>query len=223
MDIEGLGSALVDQIVDASLVGDIGDLYTLTIEQLAGLDRMGVKSAKNVIEAIEQSRSQPLNRLLFALGIRHVGATVARSLANAIGSLDALKRAPEDTLLEVDEIGPIIVRSLKDHLENERNWSIITKLKEADVMTQSGQNGPGEKPLLLDGLTVVVTGTLTRWGRNEIQDLIRELGGKTTSSVSSKTDLVLAGEAAGSKKTKAETLGIEILDENSFEERIGQA
>jgi len=223
MDIEGLGSALVDQIVDASLVGDIGDLYTLTIEQLAGLDRMGVKSAKNVIEAIEQSRSQPLNRLLFALGIRHVGATVARSLANAIGSLDALKRAPEDTLLEVDEIGPIIVRSLKDHLENERNWSIITKLKEADVMTQSGQNGPGEKPLLLDGLTVVVTGTLTRWGRNEIQDLIRELGGKTTSSVSSKTDLVLAGEAAGSKKTKAETLGIEILDENSFAERIGQA
>jgi DNA ligase (NAD+) len=222
MDIEGLGSALVDQVVDATLVSDVGDLYSLTAEHLASLERMGEKSAENVVEAIAHSRSQPLNRLLFALGIRHIGATVARSLAHAIGSLDALKSTSEEDLLEVDEIGPTIARSLKDHLDNERNWAVIEKLKAAGVATESADDGDPDEPALLEGLTVVVTGTLTRWGRNEIQDLIRELGGKPTSSVSKKTDLVLAGEAAGSKVAKAESLGIEILDEQGFAERIGQ-
>jgi DNA ligase (NAD+) len=221
MDIEGLGSALVDQIVEAGLVADVGDLYTLTADQLAGLERMGSKSAENVIEAISQSRTQTLDRLLFGLGIRHVGATVARSLAGAFRSLDALKDASEEALLEVDEIGPIIVQSLKEHLGNNRNLSVVEKLKQAGMAVESEEPDASGEPRLLEGLTVVVTGTLELWGRTEIQEVIRKHGGKTTSSVSKKTDLVVAGEAAGSKKAKAEALEIEILDEQGFAKRIG--
>ena len=221
MDIEGLGAALVDQIVEAGLVADVGDLYSLTSDQLAGLERMGSKSAENVVDAISQSRTQTLNRLLFALGIRHVGATVARSLADAFRSLDALKDASEEALLEVDEIGPIIVQSLKEHLGNDRNLSVVEKLKQAGVAMESDEPEASSEPRLLEGLTIVVTGTLERWGRTEIQEVIRKHGGKTTTSVSKKTDLVLAGEAAGSKKAKAEALEIEILDEQAFAKRIG--
>jgi DNA ligase (NAD+) len=221
MDIEGLGSALVDQIVEAGLVKDVGDLYTLAVDQLAGLERMGSKSAENVIEAISQSRTQTLDRLLFGLGIRHVGATVARSLAGAFRSLDALKDASEEALLEVDEIGPIIVQSLKEHLGNDRNLSVVEKLRQAGMAVESEEREASGEPRLLEGLTIVVTGTLERWGRTEIQEVIRKHGGKTTSSISKKTDLVVAGEAAGSKKTKAEALKIEILDEQGFAKRIG--
>jgi DNA ligase (NAD+) len=221
MDIEGLGSALVDQLVDAELIKDVGDLYTLQVEQIASLERMGTRSAENVVSAIEQSKTQPLNRLLFALGIRHIGVTVARSLASAVGSLDRLREASEETLLEVEEIGPIIVEGLNAHLNNEQNWAVIEKLKAAGVSTESEVRERSGAPSPIDGKTIVVTGTLTRWGRTEIQDLIREMGGKPTSSVSKKTDLVLAGEAAGSKRAKAEALEIEILDEDAFAKLIG--
>lgn len=220
MDIEGLGSALIDQLVDGGLVTDVGDLYSLTVDQLADLERMGQKSAENVVEAIAASKAQPLDRLLFGLGIRHVGATVARSLAGAVDSLDALREATEEELLEVEEIGPIIVQSLKDHLDNARNWSVVEKLKAAGVSTRAEKRS-ASRPALLEGKTVVVTGTLERWSRTEIQDLIRELGGKPTSSVSKKTDLVVAGEAAGSKREKAESLGVEIVDEAGFAKLIG--
>ena len=224
MDIEGLGSALVDQLVGAKLVADVGDLYSLDVDQIASLERMGTRSAENVVTAIAQSKTQPLSRLLFALGIRHIGATVARSLASAVGSVDALKSATEKELLEIDEIGPIIVQSLKDHLANEQNWAVIGKLRAAGVKLEADVDATGsevESPI--SGKTIVVTGTLERWGRSEIQDLIRGQGGKPTSSVSKKTDLVVAGEAAGSKRTKAESLGIKILDEAAFAELIDDA
>ena len=224
MDIEGLGTALVDQLVDAHLVEDVGDLYSLSVDRLSSLDRMGSKSAENVVEAIAQSRSQPLNRLLFALGIRHIGVTVARSLADAFGSIDALREASEEHLLEIDEIGPIIVESLRHHLENERNLAVIEKLVSAGVSTRSVRREKSEAPPgVLEGKTVVVTGTLERWGRSEIRDMIRELGGKSTSTVSKKTDLVVVGESAGSKKTKAEELGIKIIDEDGFADLIRSA
>ena len=216
MDIEGLGTVLVDQLVEASLIADAGDLYSLSVDQLSSLERMGTKSAENVVEAIARSRSQPLSRLLFGLGVRHIGVTVARSLASAFGSIDALREASEEELLEVDEIGPTIVQSLKDHLRNDRNRAVIEKLKAAGVSARSERRETLTAPPLLAGKTVVVTGSLERWGRSEIEDLIRELGGKPTSSVSKKTDLVVAGEAAGSKKRKAEELGIKILDEDGF-------
>ena len=221
MDIEGLGSALIDQLVEASVIQDVGDLYSLTVDQIAGLERMGTKSAENVVKAIERSRTQPLNRLLFSLGIRHIGVTVAQSLADAFRSIDALRETDEETMLEVDEIGPIIVQSLRDHLANERNWGVIDKLKAAGVTTESEARAQAAADSPISGKTVVVTGTLERWGRNEIQNLIRDLGGKPTSSVSKKTDLVVVGESAGSKKTKAEKLGIEILDEAGFAGLIG--
>ena len=222
MDIEGLGTALIDQLVEASLVKDVGDLYGLSVDQVSGLERMGTKSAENVIRAIEQSKTQPLSRLLFALGIRHIGATVARSLADAVGSIDALHAATEDELLEIDEIGPIIVESLRDHLSNEHNWAVVEKLRAAGVNLEDDQRVSTDRPLALDGKTVVVTGTLERWGRNEIQELIRDLGGKSTSSVSKKTDLLIAGEAAGSKLKKAQDLKIDILDEAGFAKLIGE-
>ena len=134
----------------------------------------------------------------------------------AFRSLDALKDASEEALLEVDEIGPIIVQSLKEHLSNDRNLSVVEKLRQAGMAIESEAREASGEPRLLEGLTIVVTGTLERWGRTEIQEVIRKHGGKTTSSISKKTNLVVAGEAAGSKKTKAEALKIEILDEQGF-------
>lgn len=216
MDIEGLGSALVDQVVDNGLISEVGDLYALTVEKLSGLERMGVKSAQNVLDGLEASKSRPLHNVLFSLGIRHIGATVARNLANAFGSIDALKDASEDDLLAVDEIGPTIASSLNAHLSNAGNWSIIEKLRKAGVTLESDVDAgsDGERPL--EGQTVVVTGTLQRWTRQEVQDLVRELGGRPTSSVSAKTDLVIAGDKVGSKRTKAEKLGVPIFDEEAL-------
>lgn len=216
MDIEGLGSALVDQVVDNGLISDVGDLYALTVEQLSGLQRMGVKSAQNVLDGLEASKSRPLHNVLFSLGIRHIGATVARNLTNAFGSIDALKDASEDDLLAINEIGPTIASSLHTHLSNAGNWSIIEKLRKAGVTLKFDVDARSEGDRPLEGQTVVVTGTLQRWTRQEVQDLVRELGGRPTSSVSAKTDLVIVGDKVGSKRTKAEEMGVPIFDERAL-------
>lgn len=219
MDVEGLGTALVDQLVDSKLAEDVGDLYSLTAEALAGLERMGERSAQNVVAAIEASKAQPLDRVLFALGIRHVGVTVARSLADAFGSIDALRTAATDDIVAVHEIGPTIAQSVHDFFRNEQNAQVVEKLRAAEVTFESEQSlDKGPKPL--EGKTVVITGTLSRWNRQEIQDIIRHLGGKATSSVSKQTDLVIAGENAGSKREKALGLDVEVLDETGFAERF---
>ncbi|MBT3603343.1 MAG: NAD-dependent DNA ligase LigA [Candidatus Latescibacteria bacterium] len=221
LDIEGLGTALVEQLVDENLVQDVGDLYSLTLEQLSELERMAEKSAQNVIDALEASKEQPFHRLLFALGIRHIGATVARALADNFHTIDKLRETSPEKIEAVHEIGEAIAQSIHAYLNTEENWAVIEKLRMAGVTLEA--DAPADTgPKLLDGKTVVVTGTLSRWGRQQIQELVRSLGGKPTSSVSKKTDLVIIGESAGSKKDKAESLGIEILDEDAFAELIGQ-
>lgn len=221
MDIEGLGTALVEQLVDQKLVQDVGDLYSLNLEQLSELERMAEKSAQNVIDALEKSKQQPFHRLLFALGIRHIGATVARALADNFHTIDKLRETSPEEIEAVHEIGGAIAQSIHAYLNTEENWIVIEKLRTAGV-TLEAEAPKDTGPKLLEGKTVVVTGTLSRWGRQQIQELVRSLGGKPTSSVSKKTDLVIVGENAGSKKDKAESLGIEILDEDAFAELIGQ-
>ena len=215
MDIEGLGTALVEQLVDNKLVRDVGDLYNLKLEQLADLERMAEKSAQNVRDALETSKQQPFHRVLFALGIRHIGATVARALSDNFHSIDRLRDTPPEEIEAVHEIGTAIAKSIHTYLNIDSNWTIVEKLRDAGITLES--EAPAETgPKPLDGKTVVVTGTFSRWGRQQAQDLIRALGGKPTSSVSGKTDLVIAGEKAGSKLTKAEQLNIEILNEEKF-------
>ena len=221
MDIEGLGTALVNQLVDQDLIGDVGDLYRLDVETAAGLKRMAKKSAQNLIDALEASKTQPYRQVLFALGIRHVGATVARVLANGFSSVDRLKHASTIELKSLHEIGPSIAQSVHEFLNSEQNWEVIKKLRKAGVTLESSE-GQEEGPKPLEGKTVVVTGTMRRWGRQQAQDLIRTLGGKPTSTVSKKTDLVIIGENPGSKKDKAENLGIEILEEDAFVDLIGE-
>lgn len=219
MDIEGLGIALVEQLVDNKLIQDVGDLYSLTLEQLSELERMAEKSAQNVLDALDKSKEQPFHRVLFALGIRHIGATVARALADNFHTIDKLRETSPEEIEAVHEIGAAIAQSIHAHLNNDENWAVIEKLRAAGVTLET--EAPAETgPKPLDGKTVVVTGTLSRWGRQQIQDLVRALGGKPTSSVSKKTDLVIVGENAGSKKTKAEDLGIDILDEEAFAKLI---
>ena len=238
MDIEGLGTALVDQLVDSELVRDVGDLYNLKLDELAGLERMAEKSAQNVLDALKNSKQQPFHRVLFALGIRHIGATVARTLSDNFHSIDRLRDTPPEEIAAVHEIGAAIADSIHTYLDDNSNWdwmgwvfnpspniyahidkggdwNLIKKLRAADINLKSEASADtGPKPL--DGKTVVITGTFTRWGRQQAQDLIRTLGGKPTSSVSGKTDLVIAGEKAGSKLAKAEQLGIDILNEEEF-------
>ncbi len=215
MDIEGLGTALVGLLIDNHLVRDVADLYGLTVDQIAGLERMGERSARNVLDGLEASKARPFHRVLFALGIRHIGSTVARNLADAFGSIDALIVASEEDLLATDEIGPTIAASLEAYLGNPDNVRVIEKLREAGVELQAAQSEEtGPRPF--EGKTVVVTGSLERWSRQEIQDLVRALGGRPASSVSAKTDLLIAGSKAGSKKTKAEELGVPIVDEQTL-------
>ncbi|MDE2831441.1 MAG: NAD-dependent DNA ligase LigA [Gemmatimonadota bacterium] len=221
MDIEGLGTALVEQLVDNKLVRDVGDLYNLKLEELADLERMAEKSAQNVLDALEANKQQPFHRVLFALGIRHIGATVARALSDNFHSIDRLRETPPEEIEAVHEIGAAIAESIHTYLNIESNWAIVEKLRAAGINLESeAPADTGPKPL--EGKTVVVTGTFTRWGRQQAQDLIRALGGKPTSSVSGKTDLVIAGEKAGSKLAKAEQLGIDVLNEEKFIELIGE-
>ncbi len=221
MDIEGLGTALVEQLVDNKLVRDVGDLYDLKLEELANLERMAEKSAQNVRDALKNSKQQPFHRVLFALGIRHIGATVARALSDNFHSIDRLRDTPPEEIEAVHEIGAAIAESIHAYLNIESNWAIVEKLRAAGINLESeAPADTGPKPL--EGKTVVVTGTFTRWGRQQAQDLIRALGGKPTSSVSGKTDLVIAGEKAGSKLAKAEQLGIDVLNEEKFIELIGE-
>lgn len=221
MDIEGLGDKLVEQLVEGKLVAGYGDLYRLRLEQLAGLERMGRKSAENLLEGIAASKKRGLARLLNALSIRHVGARVATVLAEHFGSMDELCKASVEDLSKVNEIGPVIARSVHDYLHSAQGKQIIGELAEAGVeMTAPRRKAAAGGPLA--GKTVVVTGTLARYSRDEIEELIGRLGGRATSSVTKNTDLVVAGEKAGSKLDKARRLGVRVLSEEEFERLIGQ-
>jgi len=213
MDIENLGPALIDQLIENGLVGNFADLYVLSQAQLAGLERMAEKSAANVINAIEESKTRPLWRLVAALGIRHIGGQSAQILAEHFGSLDALMTAGEEELAEIDQIGPTMAKSIYEYFHDPENQSVIKQLIDAGVKPEQPKIQRSEK---LAGKTIVVTGTLENFSRQQAEQAIRQAGGKASSSVSKKTDFVLAGENPGSKFDKARKLGVEVIDEKQF-------
>ncbi len=220
MDIDGMGESMVDQIVSAGLATSYADIYDLTYDTLIKLDRVADKSVNNLLTAIEASKKQPFEKLVFAMGIRHVGATVARDLAMNFTDIDTLMEAHIEELMSVDSIGPRIAESVVLFFSEPENINIVERLRSAGL-TMSG-NAPIFISTVLEGKTLVLTGTLPTLQRAQAEELIRLHGGKTLSSVSKKTDLVLAGEAAGSKLDKARQLGVQIIDEATFLQLIGQ-
>ncbi|HUT78501.1 MAG TPA: NAD-dependent DNA ligase LigA [Polyangia bacterium] len=219
MDIEGLGDKLVDQLVGEGLVHDYGDLYRLSIDRLTGLERMGRKSSKNLLERIEASKDRGLARLLNALSIRHVGTRVAAVLAEHFGSMDELI-ANVERLSGINEIGPVIAESVYDFLAGKCGSGSIADLKALGVKMESAVPAAAG-PRALAGKTLVVTGTLRRYTRDEINELITRHGGRAASSVTKKTDYVVAGEKAGSKLAKARQLGVQVLSEDEFSKQVG--
>lgn len=212
MDIEGLGDKLVDQLVEAGWVHTPADLYTLSLETLAELERMGEKSAQNLIAAIEKSRQTTLGRFIFGLGIRNVGEATARDLARHFGNLDALMAADEAALLAVNDVGPVVAASIARFFAESHNREIITRLCAAGVHWPDAEPlAAGAQPLA--GKTLVLTGTLPTLKRDDAKAMIEAAGGKVAGSVSKKTDYVVAGEEAGSKLEKAIELGVAVVDE----------
>ncbi|MDX1591560.1 MAG: NAD-dependent DNA ligase LigA [Balneolaceae bacterium] len=221
MDIEGLGEAVVEQLVDAGLVSTYADLYSLTKEQLIPLERMAEKSAGNLISAIEKSKDQPLERIIYALGIRFVGKTVAKDLASHFQSMDALEQADRETMTEIDAIGPKIAESVYTFFRHDKNRRLVESLRDAGLQFEyKGNETVSER---LEGKKFVLTGSLPNLTRKEASELIEKHGGTTTSSVSKNTDYVLAGESAGSKLDKARNLDIKIIDEEEFLEMINES
>lgn len=212
MDIEGLGEQLIDQLVDKHVITTAADLYKLGLTSLAELDRMADKSAQNVLNALEKSKSTTLARFVYALGIRHVGEATAKELASHFGSLDALLDASEEELLEVADIGPVVAASIRSFLSDPLNVELIQQLRAAGVHWTETERKPNE-PKPQQGKTFVLTGTLPTLSRDAATELIEAAGGKVAGSVSKKTNYVVAGEEAGSKLAKAQELGITILDE----------
>jgi DNA ligase (NAD+) len=216
MDIEGLGDKLVNQLVDSQIVNSYADLYSLTLEQLMKLERMGRKSAENLIQGIQASKQRGLSRVLNAITIRHVGQRVATVLARRFGSAERLMLATEEELSGTEEIGPIIAKSVYDYCRSEEGRQIFEQLASAGVLLSTSQEDSIDHSGVFAGKTLVVTGTLEHYSRDEIERLIGKLGGKASGSVSKKTDYLVAGQAAGSKLEKARELGVKILSEEEF-------
>ena len=217
MDIEGLGPQNVQLLLEHQLIFDVADLYDLTVEKLMSLPRFGQKSAENLIKAIEDSKTRPLEKLIFGLGIRHVGQRTAQSLAKQFGSLDNLKNAAEADLLHIEDIGPKVAHSILNYFAQPESKERLQKLKAAGVSMENVKLEASQQEHILQGLSFVVTGTLAHYSRQEIKEVIENLGGKVTDSVSKKTSYVLVGENPGSKAEKAKTLAIPVLDEQEFE------
>jgi len=216
MDIEGLGDKLVNQLVDSQTVNSYADLYSLTLEQLMKLERMGKKSAENLIQGIQASKQRGLSRVLNAITIRHVGQRVATVLARRFGSAEKLMLATEDELSGTEEIGPIIAKSVFDYCRSEEGRQIFEQLANAGVLLTTSQEDSVDHSGVFAGKTLVVTGTLEHYSRDEIERLIAKLGGKASGSVSKKTDYLVAGQAAGSKLEKAKEFGVKVLSEEEF-------
>jgi len=214
MDIEGLGSKLVDQLVDEGLISNVADIYLLTTQQLSQLERMGMKSAQNLVDMIEKSKDTTLLRFLFALGIREVGDATALALVNHFGDIDPITKATSEELEEVEDIGPIVAKHISAFFKNKDNLSLIKKLKKAGIKWPAVDIGISEGPL--EGQTFVLTGTLETMSRNNAKALLSGLGAKVVGSVSQNTNFVVAAPGAGSKLTKAEDLGVKIINEEEF-------
>jgi DNA ligase (NAD+) len=220
LDIEGLGEKLVEQLVDRERIHSLADIFTLQASELAGFERMGQKSADNLIAAIQQAKKPPLGRLIFALGIRHVGETTARDLALHFGSIESVMAASVDTLLGVNDVGPVVAGSIARFFAETHNQEIVHALREQGVEPQAEV---AARSAGLSGKTFVLTGTLPVWSREEASSLIVAAGGKVTGSVSRKTSFVVAGADAGSKLEKARELGVVVLDEDGLRGLLAQA
>jgi DNA ligase (NAD+) len=216
MDIEGLGESLVDQLVTAGLVHDYADVYALTAERLAELERMGKKSAANLTAQIEKSKGADLWRLLHGIGIRHVGEGGAKALASAFGTMGALRAATVGQLESVEDVGPVVARSVHTFLAEPRNGDLIDRLTAAGVTMEAAVRPAGAGVAPLAGQTFVITGTLDTLSREAASDAVVELGGKVSGSVSRKTSWIVVGAEAGTKLDKARTLGVKELDEAAF-------
>ena len=217
MDIDGLGEKIVDQLVDTGLVKEVSDLYRLTEDDLIPLERFAEKSAANIISAIQGSKTPPLARFIYALGIRFVGEATAQLLSQHFHSLKALSQASEEDLLQVEGVGPQVAGSIREYFQNPKNQEILNRLIDAGV-SPSPPAPPPETPLA--GKTFVFTGGLSRFSREEAKALVTARGGKVSSSVSPKTDYVVAGVDPGSKYAKAQELGVTILNEEAFAELL---
>ncbi|MBO5440310.1 MAG: NAD-dependent DNA ligase LigA [Clostridia bacterium] len=213
MNIEGVGEKFVKQVLEAGLIHDASDLYYIDPQEIASLDRMGEKSAQNFAKAIESSKNMGLARVIFALGIRHIGEVASGELASKFGSIDALFDATVEDITEIGDFGEIMARSVVDFFSKDTTKYIVERLKSAGVNTVNQQKQIGNS---FEGLTFVLTGTLENMTRDEASEMIKARGGKTSSSVSKKTDYVLAGEEAGSKLTKAQALGVKIINKEEF-------
>jgi len=224
MDIEGAGPALVEQLVDKGLVHDVADLFSLPREQLAALERMGEKSADNLLAQIEASKSRGPARLLFALGVRYVGATAAELLAERYGNLKAMQDATKEELEAIEGIGPVIAVSLAAFMAEPNNRKLLERLEGAGVELGGAPSkqavAPAEGPFT--GKRFVLTGTLSKFTRSDAERLIKEKGGKVSGSVSSKTHGVIVGQEPGSKLDKAKKLGVRTIDEVEFLRMLDQ-
>lgn len=224
MDIEGLGPALIDQLVDQGMIRSLTDLYSLAPAPVAELDRMGEKSAQKIIDGIRDSKSRGLTRVLTALGIRHIGERNARLLVEKFGNIDELMAASEEQLAQIPGIGPIVAESVHGFFRSKAGIETVEKLKQHGIrMSEDNPRPLVQTASRFEGKTFVVTGTMTRFSRTELQELIRRMGGKTASSVSKSTDFVVAGSNPGSKLDKAKELGISILDEAELENWLAGA
>ena len=219
MNIDGLGEKIIAQLLENNLIENIADIYTLTIDEIASLKKNGKKFAQNLINSINTSKENDLYRLITALGIRHVGAKASKILARKYRTMEALSMATAEELSTINDIGPIVANSIREFFDQEQTKDLLEKLKQAGVNMESLEQEENIDNRF-EGKTFVLTGSLEKYSRNEAADIIEKFGGKTSGSVSKKTDYVLAGEEAGSKLAKAEKLGITIINENQFEELI---
>ncbi len=220
MNIEGLGDALVDQVLEKKLVRAIPDIYSLRYDDLVGLERMGPKSSQNLLGEIENSKQRDLAALIFALGIRHVGERLAQTLARHFKSFDALAKASSEELTQVEDVGPTVAESIAFFFRQPENLELLQKLKQAGLNFRAREERRGERPL--EGKIFVLTGVLSSFPREEAAKIIESLGGKVASSVSSKTDYLVVGESPGSKLDKARELGISTLSEEQFLKLVGK-
>lgn len=224
MDIDGMGEVIVNQLVDRGWVRSPADLYALTLEQLASLDRMGPKSAAKLIDAIASSKQQPLRRVLFALGMRHAGEGTAKRLSERFDSIEALREARQEALESIDDIGPIVAGSIVQFFAEPHNAAVIDRLRAhgvAEPVERPAQDS--DEVLPLTGKSFVITGTLPTWSRDEAEAFVEAQGGKVSGSVSKKTDYLVCGEAAGSKLAKAQALGVPVIDEDGLKALCGSA
>jgi len=223
LDIDGLGDKLIAQLVDSGRLQSMADLFTLTAEELRHYERLGEKSANNLVAAIDQARQPSLARFLYALGIRHVGETTARALAEAFSSLDAVMQASPEELLTIDDVGPVVAESIHQFFSEAHNREVIAETLAAGLRIQRPTAPESAAPAAsLAGQTFVLTGTLPHWTRDQAREKILAAGGRVTGSVSGKTSYVVAGEAAGSKLSRAEALGVTVIDEAQLRALLGE-